>query len=157
MNRLPATSIIVSAVLALTMWMFITWFQQPPMIQMPTAPTPAVTGIVPEVYEVPACDDVEAEMRKLVQNSRGCNENSDCAIFDYGYPIECLTSVAKRSIPSLRREFRRYHASCEYRVYYDCPTGDMQRIAVCRQNRCEIDLVTIDSLQDATLDYLQIN
>lgn len=157
MNRLPATSIIVSAILALTMWLFITWFQQPPMNPLPPGPGPLATTVVPDVVETPACDDVEAEMRELVQQSRACTENFDCAIFDYGYPIECLTSVAKSSIPSLRHEFRRYHASCEYRVYYDCPTGEMQRVAVCRQNRCEIDLVTIDSLEDVTLDHLQIN
>jgi hypothetical protein len=95
-------------------------------------------------------------MRQTVNKARQCVIDADCTLFDYGYPIECMTSVAKSEITALRLEYRKYEQSCAYRVYYDCPSGDTQREAVCRNNRCEVELMTIDILKDETLEYLGI-
>jgi hypothetical protein len=91
-----------------------------------------------------------------VQEAQYCTTDDDCTLFDYGYPIQCLTSVAKSENTSLRLEYRNYEQSCAYRVYYDCPSGDMERQAVCNDNRCEVDLVSIDPLKDETLQHLGI-
>ena len=82
--------------------------------------------------------------------------DSDCTLFDFGYPIDCMTSVAKSEITDLRLEYRRYEESCDFRVYFDCPAEPMVRRAVCQQNRCSVSLETIDGLEKETLDYLGI-
>ena len=68
-----------------------------------------------------------------------------------------MTSVAKSEITALRLEYRNYERSCLYRVYYDCPTGHMERQAVCRNNRCTVELQSNEILEEATLDYLGID
>ena len=103
-----------------------------------------------------SCEQAESAMLQKVDESRYCTVDDDCTLFDYGYPIQCLTSVTKNEITALRREYDNYHASCQYRVYYDCPSGEAERVAVCRSNRCEVELVTPDLLQDETLKHLGI-
>ena len=155
MNRPPASSVVVSVVLAALMGFVVVWFEQP-VLPPPAQNRPVVTEPPPPApSEAASCDEVEGQMRVVVEQSRACSIDADCAIFDYGYPIECLMSVARSSIPVLRREFERYHESCEYRVYYDCPTGDMQRLAVCRNSRCEVDIVSADSLREETMNLLR--
>lgn len=95
-------------------------------------------------------------MRQSVSDSQHCVTDDDCTLFDYGYPIQCLTSVAKSEITALRLEYRNYERSCAYRVYYDCPSGESERQAVCRNQLCEVEIVTIDGLKDETLEYLGI-
>ena len=95
-------------------------------------------------------------MVRRVEEARYCTTDDDCTLFDYGYPIQCMTSVARSEITALRLQYRRYEESCEYRVYYDCPSGSLERQAVCRQNRCGVKLADIDPLKDATLQHLGI-
>lgn len=104
-----------------------------------------------------SCRSAENTIRGIVDAAQYCTVDDDCTIFDYGYPIQCLTSVAKTEIPNLRREYRHYQESCQYRVYYDCPSAPLQRQAVCRNNRCTVELQTIDILKDATLYHLGID
>ena len=104
----------------------------------------------------PSCVDTENALRELVEDARSCSSDSDCTLFDFGYPIDCMTSIAKSDVTALRVEYRRYDRDCEYRVFYDCPTEPMRRRAVCRQNRCEVSLENTDSLEDETLEHLGI-
>lgn len=106
--------------------------------------------------DVVSCSQVEATLRSQVEGAQYCSSDDDCTLFDYGYPIQCLTSVAISEISALRLEYREYEKSCAYRVYYDCPSGEMERQAVCRDNRCKVDLISIDPLKDATLQHLGI-
>ncbi|MDZ7644207.1 MAG: hypothetical protein U5K76_08370 [Woeseiaceae bacterium] len=99
----------------------------------------------------------ERKIQALVADSRSCETDDDCTIFDYGYPIQCLTSVAKSEITRLRLQYREYEADCEFRVYYDCPSEPMERKPVCRNNRCEVELQTHDLLRDETFEYLGID
>jgi len=102
------------------------------------------------------CARAEAGLKQSVGGAQRCESDDDCTTFDFGYPIQCLTSVAKAEISALRLEFRQYQANCEFRVYYDCPSGDTERRAVCKTNRCEVELVTLDGLKEETLDHLGI-
>lgn len=102
------------------------------------------------------CAQVERELIGSVESAQYCASDDDCTLFDYGYPIQCLTSVAKAEITALRLEYRKYESACAYRVYYDCPSGDLERQAVCRNNHCAVDLVGHDPLEDETLRYLGI-
>ena len=95
-------------------------------------------------------------MLAAVDEARHCVVDDDCTLFDYGYPIQCMTSVSMNEITALRRQYRIYESSCRFRVYYDCPTDGAERIAVCRSNQCTVEIETIDSLRDETLDYLGI-
>lgn len=165
MQKLPLSLSALSVVVAIVLWYIATLLQGD---RQPVEPVQGPDG-------VPAfgrqqqdsdlrggaaalrCQDSERHMQALVEDSRYCETNEDCTIFDYGYPIQCLMSVAKSEITNLRLEFREYEENCEFRVYYDCPSEPMEREAVCRNNRCEVELQTLDRLRNETLDYLGID
>ena len=164
MNRLPYATALISISLATVLWLIATRFEdesrwlpveqgmQPDLtMAQPRADTPVRTN------ETAAnCEQVEDALRKKVASAQHCSTDDDCTVADYGYPIQCLTSVAKSEISALRLEYGNYEKNCAFRVYYDCPSGAAERRAVCRNNRCEVDLVTTDLLQDKTLEYLGI-
>jgi len=114
-------------------------------------------GPVRTIDDSAGCERTENELQSNVEQSRYCNTDDDCTIFDFGYPIQCLTSVAKSDVTALRLAYRQYEASCKFRVYYDCPSGESERRAVCRSNRCEVELMTLDGLKEATLEHLGID
>ena len=161
MNRLPVAIAVIAATLAAGLWLLASKLEQSVRESPPLVTSRDLAGPTPQTVtsdeDSPDCGLAEADIRTIVDRARGCGVDSDCAIFDYGYPIECLTSVARTQISYLRQQFSRYHESCEYRVYYDCPTGDLRRKAVCRNKRCEIDLVSVDELTEDTLDYLGVD
>jgi hypothetical protein len=101
-----------------------------------------------------SCPASEERLKLVIQDSRSCNVDDDCTLFDYGYPLDCMTSVAKEQVPRLREEYRRYGEACEHRVFYDCPTEPYERLALCRNNQCIVELDKRDDLEDATLDQL---
>jgi len=154
----------VSVIAAVLLWSVATWFEDDARwtaLTNVTAPDLAVEQRRPDTpvrvnTGTASCEQSETAMRQQVLNAQYCQEDDDCTLFDYGYPIECLTSVAKEEITALRREYLKYEQSCAYRVYYDCPSEPAERAAVCRNNRCAVELKTIDQLRDETLEYLGI-
>ena len=154
----------ISVVAAVILWLVATWLEDdtrwlalttksaPEIVVQeirPDSPVRANTGRA-------SCEQAEESMRQNVADAQLCQTDDDCTLFDYGYPIECLTSVSKDQITVLRRAYLDYEQSCAYRVYYDCPSGPAEREAVCRNNRCAVELRTIDELQEETLEYLGI-
>ena len=108
----------------------------------------------PDVAPSMSCEASEDSLRKIIERARACNVDDDCTLFDYGYPMDCMTSVGKDDIPLLRDEFRKYDETCEYRVFYDCPTEPYVRLAVCRNNRCIVELDRLDTLRESTLERI---
>jgi len=164
MNRLPYATALISLSLAVILWFIATRFedesrwepsQQTVESDLTMGQTRADTALQ-TIESAPNCEQAEAALRERVASAQYCLDDNDCTVADYGYPIQCLTSVAKSEITALRLEYRNYENNCAFRVYYDCPSGDAERQAVCRNNRCEVDLVTNDLLQDETLEYLGI-
>ena len=164
MNRLPYATALISISLAVILWFIATRFEDesrwltmqegtPPDLttQQPGKDTPVQT-----TQNITNCEQAEDDLRKKVAGAQSCSTDDDCTVADYGYPIQCLTSVAKSEITSLRLEYRNYEKNCAFRVYYDCPSGQARRQAVCHNNRCEVDLITTDLLQEETLEYLGI-
>jgi len=156
--------VLLSTVLAVLLWLVATWFeddsrwlpketlQQTDLsLEMPRLDTPLRVNT-----DALSCQQVEAGLMQDVEASQYCSTNEDCTLFDYGFPIQCMTSVSKQKITALRMVYRNYEQTCAYRVYYDCPSGNMERRAVCHSNRCEVELVTIDPLKDATLKHIGI-
>lgn len=123
-------------------------------VKPPPAVEPAVETTVNAT--VPNCEETEDALRDRVDSARSCATDDDCTLFDFGYPIDCMTSVAKTEITDLRHKYRRYEQSCAFRVYFDCPAEPMERRAACRDNRCVVTLETVDGLKDETLDFLGI-
>ena len=165
MKRLPYPTALISISAAVGLWLIASWLEGDPPWLLPSPE--AGTGIakvevrpdtpVQVKPDVAGCEQAEAVLRQKVDDSQHCSSDEDCTLFDYGYPIECLTSVAKTEITALRLEYRNYEQSCAHRVYYDCPTGRMERQAVCRSNRCSVDLQSNKVLEEETLDYLGID
>ena len=163
MNRLPFATALISIVVAVGLWLIAMWLESDtPWLTPPPDDSLATSDVRPDTpvktdAGVPACEQVEDALRIMVQDSQFCSTDDDCTLFDFGYPIQCLTSVAKSEITTLRLEYWRYERSCAYRVYYDCPTGRMQRQAVCRSNQCAVELQSNEILEEETLDYLGID
>ncbi len=165
MSNLSGKTVPISILVAIVLWGLATWFEgersQP---ELPSVDAKRAFGneVSPDTDlrtdgMIQSCMDAEANVLKLVEESQYCENNEECTIFDYGYPIQCLTSVATSAITSLRLEYRKYEQSCEYRVYYDCPAEPLQRRPVCRDNRCAVELHTLDLLKDATLDHIGVD
>jgi len=113
--------------------------------------------VVRDDIAVQPCVDAEADLLAKVEASQSCEVDADCTIFDYGYPIQCLTSVAQDEISSIRLAYRDYEQSCSYRVYYDCPSEPLERHPVCRNNRCEVELRTLDLLKEMTFNHIGVD
>lgn len=165
MNRLSYATALISVSVAVALWLIATWLEGDPPYLVPRPES--ATGIPhSEVHpdtpvqvssDVSGCVQSEDVLRAKVDAARYCSIDDDCTLFDYGYPIQCLTSVAKSEVTALRLEYRNYEQSCAFRVYYDCPTGDMERQAVCRSNRCGVELRSTEVLEEQTLDYLGLD
>lgn len=164
MNRLSLATAVVSIIVAVALWLVATWLEGDTRWLLPVspaAPGPSQVEVRPDSeievsVQAADCDQAEATLREKLDGAQYCATDEDCTLFDYGYPIECLTSVAKNEISALRAEYSRYEQSCRYRVYYDCPTGRLQRHAVCRSNRCAVELRSNEGLEEETLDYLGV-
>lgn len=155
---------LLSVAAAVVLWLVATWFEDDtrwlppqssgrtePVAAAPRADTPVRTNT-----DLLSCEQAEAALVRKVDSAQHCATDDDCTLFDYGYPIQCLTSVSRDEITALRLEYRNYESSCAYRVYFDCPSGEMHRQPVCRNNRCGVELVTNELLQDETLRHLGI-
>lgn len=154
----------MSAAVAVVLWLVATWFEDddrwlPAAARAPAATWPQTsrpdTPLAVET-KVPDCAQAEAKLAAKVDEARYCVTDEDCTLFDYGYPIQCLTSVSTAEITALRLQYVNYDQSCSFRVYYDCPSGAMERLPVCRNQRCEVELVGVEPLQDETLRHLGI-
>jgi hypothetical protein len=162
---MSSSTVAISVVLAVVLWYVATLLEGDERWQPPAAETGGVASFARQTDDSPVrggaaalrCQEAERRMQDLVQQSQMCRSDDDCTIFDYGYPIQCLTSVAKSEISALRIEYREYEANCEFRVYYDCPSDPLERHPVCRNNRCEVELRTLDYLRDQTLQHLGID
>ncbi len=162
MKQSPLSIAIVSVLVAVVLWAVATWLEDGSRWSVPE-PTagPGIGQVLvrPDTAvqlnaEAAACEDVEAALLARLDDAQYCSTDDDCTLFDYGYPIQCMTSVAKDEISGLRAAYGDYEQSCKYRVYYDCPTGQMQRQAVCRANRCAVELRDNEVLEEETRDYL---
>jgi len=155
---------LISIIAAVVLFLGATWFEDESRWLPPEGAEQIDTSLqsarpdtpVRVATDVLSCSQAEATLQSRVNGAQYCSIDNDCTLFDYGYPIQCLTSVAKLEITALRLEYRKYEDSCAYRVYYDCPSGEMERQAVCNNSRCTVELVSIDPLQDATLQHLGI-
>ena len=165
MDKLPITVTLVCFAIAVVLWYVAysleddaRWF--PETTESEGTPEWLRPGVdTPVRADAPAvsCAATEDELRASVESARACSTDSDCTLFDYGYPIECMTSVAKTHITPLRLAYRNYEQQCEFRVYYDCPTGDVERRPVCIDNKCSVTLSDPEILTEETLDFLGID
>lgn len=165
MKYMSSSTTAVSMVIAIVLFAVASWLDRGRPAPEPPPPekTPTMlTDVRPDTeirdeLALRSCRDAENTLLSRLDASQNCEVDSDCTIFDYGYPIQCLTSVAQSEISALRLEYKNYEESCEHRVYYDCPSEPMERKAVCRENRCAVELQTLDFLKDETLRHLGID
>jgi hypothetical protein len=163
-KRLTTKTTLLALVLAVALFLVANYFddktrwqpREQPHISLNPPRNSGLRGPVRSVRSAGSCDAAETEMLRAVEDSQYCATDEDCTLFDYGYPIQCMTSVSKSEITALRMQYTQYEASCRFRVYYDCETDGNERLAVCRNNRCGVELETLDSLQDETLNHLGI-
>lgn len=162
MKYLSSSTTSISIVIAVVLFAIASWIEgdrplpeAPPPVTVPILEDAAtIDSAIGDVAATQSCSEAERELAAKVEESRSCRVDDDCTIFDFGYPIQCLTSVARSEIGALRLEFGNYERSCSYRVYYDCPSEPMERHPVCRDGRCAVELRTLEMLKDQTLDHI---
>lgn len=153
----------LSIVIAVVLFALATWIEGDP--PEPSTPDPdrtpqMIREVRPEtplrgVVAAQSCRDAEAALMATVEASQACEVDEDCTILDYGYPIQCLTSIAQDAVSEVRLEYRNYEQACSHRVYYDCPSEPLVRVPVCRNNRCEVELSRNEILEQLTKEYLE--
>ncbi len=160
MNRLTVTATIAWLLGIFVLWFMIkidsddlTWLQLGTSEPAAVPATESLASYEPNPIPL-SCEETENSLRDRIEAARYCATDSECTLFDFGYPIECMMSVAKSEITTLRGEYRIYEKSCDFRVYFDCPSEPMYRRAICQENRCSVSLQTIDNLEEETLEYL---
>jgi hypothetical protein len=153
----------VAVAVAVILWLLATVIEgrlhiSDPFLPAATEPVEDKRAVDVPAGEAPSnpvsCEASEDRLRLVIDGARSCKVDDDCTLFDYGYPLDCMTSVAKSEIPLLRQEYRKYDESCEFRVFYDCPTDPYVRLALCRNSRCIVELDRRDDLQDSTLEQM---
>lgn len=152
--------VLVSVAVAVMLWLLATALER--RLELGNeAPLPAEREPVVQEQPVgerattpPGCEATETRLSQVIAGARACEVDDDCTLFDYGYPMDCMTSVSKSQVPLLREEYRRYDEACDFRVFYDCPTEPYVRLPLCRNNRCVVELDTRHDLQESTLDQL---
>jgi len=165
MKQSSNPTLLVSVALAVLLWLAATLFEDdsrwlpstPPQAADAGLASPRTDSAVRIAAGAPSCGQVEADLTRQVDEATHCATDDDCTLFDFGYPMQCMTSVSKDEITALRLAYRSYEQSCAYRVYYDCPTGEFERQAVCRSNRCAVELVSSEPLQDETLHHIGVD
>ena len=163
MQKSTINTLRLSAVVAVALWLLATLgdllLRPPPPRSVPAAGEAVGASedrTRASAQAIPAsCPDVEDNLETLVSESRACRTDDDCTLFDYGYPIDCMTSVAKTAIPALRTAYRQYDDSCEHRLFYDCPTEPFVRVPVCRNQRCTVELFGNGSVEGRSLERSQ--
>ena len=163
MKNLTSSTTAVSIVIAASLFVVASWIEGDRPVPEPPESAPTFLrevrpdSAIRDELAMQSCREAETSLKETQEASQYCEVDADCTIFDYGYPIQCLTSVAQTEISALRLEYRNYEQSCSYRVYYDCPSEPLERHPVCRNNRCAVELRTLDLLRDQTLEHLGID
>ena len=126
----------LSIAIAVVLFAAATWLEgeQPEPELPPPEKTPQmIMGVRPDSVvrddrDGRSCKDAEARLRATVEAAQSCEVDEDCTILDYGYPLQCMTSIAQSKVSAFRLEYQRYEESCDYRVYYDCPSEPLVRV-----------------------------
>lgn len=147
MQRSTANLLRLSAAVAVGLWLLATLAEtlfRPEPSRLAPASVPDRSADRPRPASAPpvpaSCPEVEDNLEALVDEAGSCSTDDECTLFDYGYPLDCMSSVAKAAVPGLRTAYRQYDQSCEHRLFYDCPTEPFVRVPVCRDNRCTVEL-----------------
>ena len=161
MPRMSLALVLLSAMIAVVLWIMATvvemHLRQKDVLQDEiSGPVDQAQpeGSAADTAMAMSCQETEARLEETVHKARFCTTDEDCTLFDYGYPIDCMTSVAKAQVPLLRQEYKRYDETCEHRVFFDCPTEPYVRLALCRNNRCIVELASNEALENATLNHI---
>ena len=162
MEQLSSSTMAISTVIAVVLFAVATFIEG----ERP-APEPPPEEVTPQMIrevrpdtavrddqDAQSCKAAETALMARVEAAQACEVDADCTILDYGYPIQCLTSIAQDQVSAVRLQYRSYEESCTYRVYYDCPSEPLERVPVCQNNRCVVELRTNDQLKQLTLDYI---
>ena len=163
MPKLTSAWVPVSVVIAVVLWFLATALENRLRVPEPAPQSLDVaenerverTRNEADVAGAMSCEVSESRLKGIIDDSRMCVSDDDCTLFDYGYPMDCMTSVATSQVPLLREEYEKYDAACEFRVFYDCPTEPYVRLALCRNNRCVVELDRLDSPEDFTQEQLE--
>jgi len=159
---LTSSTTTLSVLIAIVLFALATWIEgePPPALRREPAKTPQMIREVREETglrddsTLQSCRDAEASLLATVEAAQSCSVDEDCTILDYGYPIQCLTSIAQSAVSTVRIEYRNYEQACEFRVYYDCPSEPLRRVPVCRNSRCAVELSRNEILEELTREFL---
>lgn len=83
------------------------------------------------------CDAHRADVRSLIQASKSCSVDKDCALFSPGCPFGCVDAVRVSQISGIKAAYRDYARSCGACAYM-CPQPASERRAACEKSECVV-------------------
>lgn len=83
------------------------------------------------------CDAHRADVRSLIQASKSCSVDKDCALFSPGCPFGCVDAVQVSQIPRIKTAYSDYARSCGACAYM-CPQPASERRAACEKSECVV-------------------
>ena len=111
----------------------------------------AVSGpIVVDSVTLEQCDDVVGRFKDLIESSRACNVDSDCALPSYGCPFGCKSAVNKASLPKLQAARRSHDLIRCTNCAYSCMYPPLGWKAECKSNQCAIVENSVAEFERAT-------
>jgi len=140
--RLSVSVIVGVLLVAGTFWMLAPDVGEDPMLHVQTEVKPQAqapkTSPPIEPSGDSSCDASRADVKRLIQASKSCVVDKDCALFSPGCPFGCSDAVRRSEIPQIKSAYRDYANKCGACVYM-CPQAASDRTAVCRKSVCVVE------------------
>ncbi len=116
-------------------------------------PASALSQPVVDAPEGPNCAQAESDFAAMVDGSRQCRVDADCALTQFQCPFECVTSVSATLVGELNQAEAAFQVSCN-RCESECPDNLSKWRAACVRQRCIVLDRSHDELEEATLEHL---
>lgn len=82
-------------------------------------------------------DKAEKEIKKLINEAKFCEVDSDCVRAGFGCPFSCGTTVSESMVEQIKSKVEAYNKDQEMMCMYDCYVPPSLK-PMCIQNRCSL-------------------
>lgn len=108
-----------------------------------------------DIASGPDCDASLANTRSLIQASKSCAVDKDCALFSPGCPFGCVDAVRRSEISRIKSAYLDHSKMCGTCAYM-CPQPANKQQAVCEKSRCVVRDQTTKRLEQHTIDLSDV-
>lgn len=96
------------------------------------------------------CEDVISRFEELIESSRACNVDSDCALANFGCPFGCVSTVNATNLLKVRAGRHSSDLNRCTNCAYSCMYPPLGWKAVCDSNKCAVVENSVAEFERAT-------